>query len=153
ADREMVLRHAEHVPQSAPRAGEPLDHTEAASAVVRPDRLRAVACDDVLPAGGDLAERLVPGDPREPSLALSPRPPHRIEEPARVPRVLEEVIDLHAQRAPRVRMRAIAHELHGAAFLHRHHPAARVGTVERADTRDLADGGISAHASDTVRSA
>src|SRR5262249_22022295 len=138
ADREVVLRRSQGVPQPAAASGQPLDHPEGAGAVVRPDRLAAVAIDDGAPARRDLADRLVPADSLEPSLALWPDAAERMEQPVRELGVLEVVVHLHAQRTARVRVLAVAQELHGSPVLDGDDPAAGVGAVERADAVDVA---------------
>ena len=71
ADRHLVLARAEDVPQPRARAAlQTLQVAERAGPLERPDRLAAVALADGEQPLGDLAERVVPGDPLEPPLAL-----------------------------------------------------------------------------------
>ena len=140
ADGEMMLGGAEDVPEAPAGARQPLDHPEGAGPVVRPDGLGPVALDDRPPAGRDLAQRLVPGDPREAPLALLPGAAHGPQEPIGLARVLEVAVHLLAQGAARIGVLAVAQELDRAAVLHGDDPATGVGAVERADAVHVARG-------------
>ena len=67
----LVHRRAELVEESV-AGGQPLHQPLIAEIRVRHDRLAAVFGDDVLPARGDLGDRLVPGDAGELARALRP---------------------------------------------------------------------------------
>jgi hypothetical protein len=66
-----------------------------------------VTGDGGLPALGDLVERLLPRDAREPTSALGTDATLRVKQPVGGTHVVEVTVDLGAQRAPRVRMLAI----------------------------------------------
>src|SRR4029077_2543904 len=99
---------------------------------------RAVALDDRPPAGRDLAQRLVPGDPREAPLALLPGAAHGPQEPVGLLRVLEVALHLLAQGAAVIGVLAVAHQLDRPPVLHGHDPATGVGAVEWADAMHMA---------------
>ena len=140
ADGEMMLCRAEGVPEAPAGARQPLDHPEGAGPVVRPDGLGPVALDDRPPAGRDLAQRLVPGDPREAPLALLPGAAHGPQEPVGLTACARGSGSPSRTGRRAYRVLAVAQELDRPAVLHGDDPATGVGAIERADAVDVARG-------------
>src|SRR6266446_94321 len=138
ADRHHVARDPQHVPEPPAAPGHALQEPHAARALIGPDRLGSITLDDRRPARGDLGQRLVPRDPGEAAFALGADASLGIEEPVGRARVVEEALDLGAQRAARVGMRAVAAQRRCRAVLHRDDPATGVRTIERAGAVNVA---------------
>ena len=90
-----------------------------------------------LPARGDLAERLVPGDALPLAAALGPDAAQRVQQPVGVIDVIEIRPHLGAEPAARDGMVRIAAEADGPAVAHLGEDAAGVGAVVRAGATDL----------------
>ena len=92
-----------------------------------------MAVDDRPEAGGDLVERLVPGDTTELPLPLPAGAPLGEEEPPRRTRVVEEAVHLGAEGAARERVPGVAAERDCLAVADGDDPTARVRAVESAN--------------------
>ena len=97
-----------------------------------------MAVDDGAEAPGDFVDRLVPGDALEAALAFLACAAQGMEQAVGGAGVIEKAVELHAQRAARVGVVAVALQLDGAAALDGDHPTAGVGAVHRAGAADAA---------------
>ena len=83
--------------------------------------------------GGDLVERLVPGDRREFALALGAGAAQRRRDALGRMHQLGVAVDLGAGKAGRVRLIRVALDAHDLAVLDMGHERAHVGTIVRTD--------------------
>lgn len=88
--------------------GQALKGALVAQVVVGKNRFRAVLVDEGGPAGLDLVQRLVPGNPLEPARAFRPHAAQRIQHALRIVVMVVEILELGAKAAPRERMIGIA---------------------------------------------
>ncbi len=93
--------------------------------------------DNLLPALGDLVQRLVPADTLEAPLALAPDTPERMEQPVGRLGVLKVPVELDAQSPTGVGVIAVARELDCPPVLHGHDPAASIWAVHGTCATDL----------------
>ena len=99
---------------------------------VRHHRLGTALCDDTLQTGCDVVERLIPCDRLERAGSFRPGAAQRVQQPLGVIRpVLQEVVDLGAETAPRERVIGIALQLHRPPVPHGHGPRAGIGAIVR----------------------
>ncbi len=95
----------------------------------RHDRLGTMAGDHVVEPRPDLGEGVVPGDRREPTLALGPDPAQRVQQALRAVDAIEEAVDLGAQLALAERVVGPPAQLDGDTGLDRDRPTAGVRAV------------------------
>src|SRR5207237_3529212 len=91
--------------------------------------LSAVLGHDLPQPPGDLAQRLLPGDPLEAPLALRTGAAQWVEQPLLAIHAVEVVVDLGAETAVGEGVDGVAGQLDRAAVLDRHLPRAGVGAV------------------------
>ncbi len=112
----LVHRRAEPIEERI--AGiDALHEAHIAEIGVRHDRLAAIGRDDLAPAPADLADRLIPGDALELPRALRPDPAQRKHQTVRVGVMVVEVLELHAEPAPRHGVLFVAPDLDELAVL------------------------------------
>ena len=98
--------------------------------------MAAVFRDDLLPARGDLGDRLVPGDARELPRAFRPHAAQGIEHAVGIVVVVVIVLELHAQPAAGHRVVLVAPDLDQLAVLDLVDHGAGVGAVMRAPAEE-----------------
>src|SRR5579859_911398 len=86
----------------------------------------------MLPASGNLPNRLIPGDALELATALRPDAPHRIEQSVRSVDAVQIGTYLGAEPTARDRMCRVSGKAHGAPVAHLGQRGAGVGAVVRA---------------------
>ena len=112
-----------------------LNEPEGAGVGVGENGLRSVCgASDVAEAGGDLVERVVPGDALEAAFTLPADAAQWMREATAVVRALDVAIHLCAEEAARERMIGIAGDADGATILDRDEHRARVGAIVRTGT-------------------
>ena len=144
ADGPVELAGAEAVPEAA-AADAHVDQPQRAAIAIGQDGRRPVLGDDAPPAVADLADGLIPANPRPFARSLRPHAPQRVYQPVGVIDVVEVRPHLAAQPAVGDGVVGVAIEGHGPALavlghLHLNDRAAGVGAVVGAGAAD--EGGV-----------
>src|SRR5581483_4614888 len=98
--------------------GDALHQPHIAEIGIGHDRLAAVGGDDLAPASADLLDRLLPRDALELYRALGSGSPQGKHQTVGIVVMVVEVLELHAEPAPRHRVLLVAPDLDELAVLH-----------------------------------